>query len=81
MLSIGGTEKRRTELLNLFELANGEPDKSQKMIEEKVSEPYTRSLSSNLSKKDIMNATDCHLQKYYTEFLYKIWNYANQFFE
>ncbi|EGO8405595.1 hypothetical protein EWX79_13805 [Enterococcus faecalis] len=78
MLSNGKIEKKRVELLNLFELANEEPFKVQKIIERKVSGPYTRSSTSHFSEENIMNATNYHIQIYYSDFLYKIWNYANQ---
>lgn len=71
------TDKRKN-LQKLFSIANDNPKQAQAIIEGIVKAPYKRSQADNLTTEYINKSSDYHVENYYHDFLYKIWNYAEK---
>lgn len=71
------TDKRKN-LQKLFSIANDNPKQAQEIIEGIVQAPYTRSNAANLTIENINKLSDYHVENYYHDYLYKIWNYAEK---
>ena len=71
-------KKRRKEILELYNLANENPELAKNVIEPQINKPYQRQLASHIERKDIINLSDYHVQNYYQDLLYKLWNYAKK---
>lgn len=71
-------ENKKKELLELFDLANVEPELAKKIIEPQIDKPYTRESASNITRDNIIKFRDYHVQNYYKDTLYKLWNYAEK---
>lgn len=71
-------KNKRKELLELFDLATVNPKLAKKLIEPQIIQPYTRALASDIERKNIINLSDYHVQNYYQDLLYKLWNYAKK---
>lgn len=67
---------KRKELLELFDLTTVNPKLAKELIEPQIDKPYTRALANNITRENILSFTDYHVQNYYKDTLYKIWNYA-----
>lgn len=72
---------RNDELIELFDLANVEPELAQNLIEPQIEKPYTRALASDITRDNIMELSDYHVQNYYQDILYKLWNYAERTYD
>lgn len=70
--------KRKKEILELYNLANENPELAMNIIEPQIDQPYTRALASNIKRNDIIKMSDYHVQNYYQDILYKLWNYADK---
>lgn len=71
------TDKRKN-LQKLFSIASDNPKQAQAIIEGVVQAPYTRSNADNLTIENIKKLSDYHVENYYHDYLYKIWNYAEK---
>lgn len=71
-------ENKKEELLELFDLANVEPELVKKLIEPQINKPYTRSSADNITRNTILKLSDYHIQNYYQDILYKLWNCAEK---
>lgn len=71
-------KNKRKELLELFDLATVNPKLAKELIEPQIDQPYTRALASNITRDNILNFADYHIQNYYQDVLCKIWNYAEK---
>ena len=70
--------KRKEEILELYNLANENPELAMNVIEPQINKPYQRELASHIDRKDIINLSDYHVQNYYQDLLHKLWNYAKK---
>lgn len=71
-------QDKKKEILELFDLAIVEPQLAKKIIEPQIDMPYSRLLANNITRDDILKFSDYHVQNYYQDILYKIWNYAEK---
>lgn len=70
--------KEKKEILELFDIVNESPELAKNLIEPQINTPYQRELASDIERKDIINLSDYHVQNYYQDLLYKLWNYAKK---
>lgn len=78
MVSKKELDTRRSDLLELFKLADKQPEQAQQAIQQVINPPYSRDLSDNITESSINNLGDYYLENYYNDWLYKIWNYAEK---
>lgn len=71
-------ENKKKELLELFDLANVEPELAKKLIEPQIDKPYIRSSADNITRNNILKLSDYHIQNYYQDILYRLWNYTEK---
>ncbi|MEK4306919.1 hypothetical protein [Oceanobacillus sp. FSL K6-0251] len=71
-------ENKKKEFLELFDLANVEPELAKELIEPQIDKPYTRTSADNITRNNILKLSDYHVQNYYQDILYKLWNYAEK---
>lgn len=78
MSTLKNIENKRKEMLELFDLATLNPELAKNLIESQIDHPYTRESADNITRDYIMKFSDYHVQNYYQDTLYKLWNYAEK---
>ncbi len=78
MSTLKNIENKRKEMLELFDLATVNPELAKKIIEPQINKPYTRASADGITRDNISKFSDYHVQNYYKDTLYKLWNYAEK---
>ena len=71
-------QNKKKEILELFDLSTANPKLAKELIEPQIDKPYTRESADNITRDNIIKFSDYHVQNYYQDILYKLWNYAEK---
>lgn len=71
-------QNKKKEILELFDLSTANPKLAKKLIEPQIDKPYSRLLANDITRDYILKLSDYHVQNYYQDILYKLWNYAEK---